>query len=221
MFRQPVEVSYKRLAYFGGVLRRNTELLSKITRLVVVQPTEGTCISSFSIGQLLPRLIFFDIEQLDLTIEHRWMDRVPCFRSVRTLQLRHLQTCHLSQLIRFLRAFHSLIKLDIGLHSGELRCNDETLLRRYHSTTQLSTRYYSATQLLTSLLLDVRPGVLELADWCLSGERIRQLHVRYDETFKSRSGGLEKLFDCFRLMRNSLTFFLDTVLIFEGMDIYL
>ena len=208
IFRQPVEVSCNELAYFGGILRRNAELLSMIQWLIIVQPTGGTCISSFAIGNLLPQLNTLDIERLDLTSEHRWLNRAPLFRGVRTLRLRRLQTCHLSQLTLFLRAFPSLSTLDINLPLGKLGHSDKRPFGGSNSNSQR----------LLSLLLYVHSEVLELAGWLLGRGKYFELYVRDEEAFEPRHRRVEKLFDYFHASPNSLKVYLDDVPIFIGMD---
>ena len=201
-----IELSYEELEYFAGILRRNMWLLPNIKNLVIVQASAARSISTIAISHHLPNLQFLDIEGLDLTNEHRWLHSAPIFHSVKTLRLRHLQTCHVSHLIRFLGFFPSIFELDIGLHSGTIEHSDKVSFRQSHSTDEL----------LASLLVDVRFGVLKLMNWWYREKVIFNLCVRYEQTFKTSSGGVVKLFDYFVAHGNSLELYLDGVRVFDG-----
>ena len=97
---KPTEVAYEELSSLSNALRRGQHLRSRITSLKIVKKFKTVPISPFAIHHQLPRLSYLNIEELDLTREHQWLDRAPLFRSVKTLILYALRSCQLLQIGR-------------------------------------------------------------------------------------------------------------------------
>ena len=189
-----MEVSYEELTSFSETLVKDRRIGCGITRLEVVKKSETIPISACAIQHRLPNLGYLNIHDLDLTREHPFLYRAPLFHSVRELRLHRLQSCQLSQLIRFINAFPSLAELELDFAFNNLEHHGQILPRSCRSEMRA----------LTWLELDLKPGVSRLIDWFLVSEPfLAQLKtlilcavdIPDEEEFASSFKGVERLLD--------------------------
>ena len=157
-----VSLKYERLLSLDRVLRSNPAISSTIREMFLVKKPKAAPISFFTIRHQLSGLTYLNIGGLNLTGEHQWLYRSPLFRSVQRLKLFHLQTCQLSQLIRFVNCFHSLSRLDLSFAFEKLEYKGQILPMPSHANTRS----------VTWLELDLKPGVSRLIDWFLNAESL-------------------------------------------------
>ena len=153
-----------------------------------------TQISPFVLRHHLPNLHYLNIQKLDLTREHQLFYRAPFFRSVHRLTLYRLQSCPLSQLIRFINSFPTLSSLALSFAFKELKHEGQILPKPSHA----------GTRFLTSLELDLKPGVSRLIDWFLRARpflmQLKTLvlsvsNIEDRSEFRSSFKGVERLLD--------------------------
>lgn len=176
-------------------LRAACHISSFITELKIDNFNDSKTISSFFITYKPPNLKTLYISGLDLTREHIWLSRASLCHSVRNLNLVDLQECKVSQFIHFINCFHSLssLRMDFHLAFNNLKYNGQILPKPSHILSSCS---------LTSLNLELIPGISRLLDWCLkAGSFLKhiskltlQCWTHYNKSeFCSCFGGIENL----------------------------
>ena len=195
-----VTLNYEELASLDTVLTNSPAICSGIEEMHLLKKSKSMSISFFVIRHQLSNLTDLNIGGLDLTREHQWFHRSTLFRSVQRLHLYDLQTCQLSQLIRFVNCFHSLYSLGMLFAFNKLEHKGQILPKPFHA----------GARSLTWLQLHLTPGVSRFIDWLLKPKiLLAQLKalVLYvwnipDETeFLSSFEGLERLLS---FCRNSI-----------------
>ncbi|KAK7683425.1 hypothetical protein QCA50_013256 [Cerrena zonata] len=151
-----IQVRPKYLCRLHSSLQSAGHILSSI-RTLKIGYDQKVPISSFLVSHRLQNLSTLVIHGLDLAQEHTLLVRAPLFHTVQHLHLFGLKACKVSQLIRFINSFHSLISLELWFFFKILEHNGQILPRPSHISS------YS----LTSLELRLIPGVSRLLDWCL------------------------------------------------------
>ena len=213
----PIEVSYEELSSFSDTVRRDRRILPGITRLDITKKFETIPISPFVIQHQLRRLHYLNIDELNLAREHRWLHRAPLFHSVRELRLHRLQSCDLSQLVRFINAFPFLSSLTLDFAFNGLQDNGQILPKPCHINTRS----------LTWLELDPTPGLSRLIDWFLNAKpfltRLRTLilcvcNIEDEDDFRSSFEGVERLLDHCRGSVEDLRLQLSNVPIVESVS---
>ncbi|KAK7684913.1 hypothetical protein QCA50_011747 [Cerrena zonata] len=181
-----VLVKPKYLHRLQNTLQSAGHILSSI-RTLDIGYDQKVPISSFLISYRLQNLSTLCINHLHLAQEHTLLFRAPLFHTVQYLYLDDLEECKVSQLIRFINSFHSLISLDLWFGFEILEHNGQILPRPS----------YISSCSLTFLYLQLIPGVSRLLDWCLKAgsffTHIKKLTLYcYDYSDKS------KFISCFR-----------------------
>ena len=100
---------------------------------------------------------------LDLTREHVYLSRALLPHAVKHLGLFNLPKCKLSQLVHFLNPFHSLTSFELGFDANDADCLE-------YSGQLLPPPCTAYSRTLTSLELELIPGVGKFLDWCLKAE---------------------------------------------------
>ena len=209
-FYKPITICDEKLPSLSGVLRRNGPLSSHITGITITRKSEVLPISPFAVIHQLPKLSYLSIDQLDLAREHRWLDRAPFFHSVRTLHLCFRQSCQLSQLIRFIDTFSCLSSLKLAFNYNNLEYNGGILCKPS----------YINTRFITSLKLDITPGVSRLIDWflkarpllaCLKSAILYLSNLRCEPEFRSGCEGVRKILACCYASIEDLRLYVDVV----------
>ncbi|KAK7683428.1 hypothetical protein QCA50_013259 [Cerrena zonata] len=167
-----VLVKPKYLHRLQNTLQSAGHILSSI-RTLGIGYDQKVPISSFLISYRLQNLSTLCINHLHLAQEHTLLFRAPLFHTVQYLHLDDLEECKVSQLIRFINPFHSLISLDLLFAFEILEHNGQILPRPSHLSSCS----------LTSLNLHLIPGVSILLDWCLKAgsffTHIKKLALHY------------------------------------------
>lgn len=152
-----VLVKSKNLHMLHSTLQSAGHMSSSI-RILKIGYDQKVPISSFLVSHRLQNLSTLVIDGLNLAQEHTLLHRAPLFHTVQYLHLSGLKECKVSQLIRFINSFHSLVSLDLWFSFNILEHNGQILPRPSHISSCS----------LTSLILTLIPGVSRLLDWCLN-----------------------------------------------------
>ena len=208
---EPIQVPYEELISLSHNLERDRCTSSSIRGLTIVKKSGTTPIFLFTIQNRLLHLDYLRIDELDLTREHRWLHRASLFRSVREIKLCRLQPCRLSQLIRFINAFPSLSNLSLSNFAFE---------KLEYEGQRLSKPCQTNTRSLTSLQLQLVPGVSRLIDWFIKAKPfLTQLkvlilyawNIEDKDEVQSSFEGVERLLACCRGSVEDLRLQLDHV----------
>ena len=158
---KPTTICYDKLLSFSDTLRNNDLASFHITGLTITMKSEAVPISPFAAIHRLPSLSYLSIEQLDLSREHKWLDRAPLFHSVRALYL-SLQQSQLPQLIRFINSFLSLSELELYFTLEKLEYKGQILPKPFNINNRS----------LKWLTLHLIPGVSRLIDWLIGSKSL-------------------------------------------------
>ena len=165
---KPIEVPFEELLAFGDTVRQDRRISSQITRLKLRKNSATTPVSSFVMDHQLPNLDYLNIHELDLAREHQRLYGALLFPCVQDLRLYRLQSCQLSQLVRFINAFPSLLRLDLDFAFNRLEHKGRIL-------PNLGQNYNLRS--LMWLQLDLIPGVSGLVHWLLEKQFLGRLET--------------------------------------------
>ena len=136
-------------------LRNNSSLSLSSTEVIRVEC--GTKpVSALFLEPTLQKLTVLELAYLDLTKEHLLIMRGPLARSVTHLSLSELNSCPVSNLLRFLNSFHSLDYLNVFFAYKNLLSHSGQILPRPQPI---------ASRFLKTLSLWVDPGIGKLIEW--------------------------------------------------------
>ena len=94
-------------------LKSTYRLSSHVNKLEILNDYSRELMSSFVISHQLFNLVTLTIESLNLTQEHPLIYRATLFHSIQHLCLIELPDCQLSQLVRFINSFSSLVSFKV------------------------------------------------------------------------------------------------------------
>ena len=167
-----------------------------------------------------PKLTSLALGYLDLAGEHSLLYRAVAFHSIQNLRLVQLRRCKSSQLIRFINYFRFLITLQVQEYKFD------TL--EYHGQS-LPKAFCLSTRSLTTLDLELIPGVSKLIHWTLkAGQFLKNLkkltlaceNCRDVKRLRLAFAGVESLLGCCSSTVEELTLrFLNIVMADEISDI--
>ena len=159
-----VYLKQQTLFTFERLLKRIRQFESVIREINIYFdfPPQGL-LSALFISHRLHNLNSLFINWLDLTREHVYLSRALLPHAVKHLGLFNLPKCKLSQLVHFLNPFHSLTSFELGFDANDADCLE-------YSGQILPPPCTAYSRTLTSLELELIPGVSKFLDWCLKAE---------------------------------------------------